>query len=77
MPFSLLLLLLLFTPEGLRGHTQGKGEGADRALPQLSGLGTMGSSLSVSRYPTTKSTCTAGIPIAPTTTIFICSPSLL
>jgi hypothetical protein len=75
-PFSLLLLLLLFTPEGLLGHTQGTGEGADRALPQLSGLRMMGSSLLMSRYPTTKSTCTASIPIAPTTTIFICSPSL-
>jgi hypothetical protein len=73
---SLLLLLLLFTPEGLLGHTQGTGEGADRALPQLSGLRMMGSSLLMSRYPTTKSTCTASIPIAPTTTIFICSPSL-
>ena len=75
MSFSLLLLLLLLTPEGLLGHTQGTGEGADRAFPQLSELRMMGSSLLMSRYPTTKSTCTASIPIAPTTTIFVCSPS--
>jgi hypothetical protein len=75
-PLSLLILLLLLAPEGLLGHTQGTGEDADRALPQLSGLWMMGSSLLMSRYPTTKSTCGASILIPPTTRTFMCSPLL-